>query len=238
MAMTEQDYAQQVQQQINAKRAQIIAYVQAHPFPADRPGSNDNLNRAFAEAAAANGIQLPRNYHIDAHTFQVKHNEDVGATINKIAAGTVGVLTGAAALSPLFGGGAAAGTATGAAQTAGPAVAAAGEATIPAGAAVGGDVGLATGATGAAAGAGSRGAAALREVAKHSDLASQILKTAVPGAAALIGHQVTQGNGAGQITPELRQLLTMAMQRAASQQPLFEAATKQAFMGLPTYARS
>jgi hypothetical protein len=43
--------------------------------------------------------------------------------------------------------------------------------------------------------------------------------------------------GAGSVPPEMQELLKMSMDRMRSQQPLFEAVSRQALAGLPTYAK-
>lgn len=65
----------------------------------------------------------------------------------------------------------------------------------------------------------------------------RLAQIAVPVATTAIGHQISQNQANAGIPPELRQLLTLAMQRMAQQQPLFEATTTQALRGLPTYAQ-
>lgn len=69
-----------------------------------------------------------------------------------------------------------------------------------------------------------------------------ILKYA-PVGAGLVQH-FASGNGpggdagqAGQVPPELSELLKTSMDRMRAQEPLFQAVTKQALAGLPTYAQ-
>lgn len=55
----------------------------------------------------------------------------------------------------------------------------------------------------------------------------------VPGLIA----RLTSGGADANVPPELRQLLAQSVQRQQYQNPLFQAASNQAFQGLPTYAR-
>lgn len=94
--------------------------------------------------------------------------------------------------------------------------------------AVGGGVGAGAGAAAAAGGGG---------------ILDTLLKLA-PVGAGLVGKLASGGFGGGnsgpggQMSPELQQLLQLSMQRMQSQEPLFQAVTKQALGGLPTYAKS
>lgn len=79
---------------------------------------------------------------------------------------------------------------------------------------------------------------------------SKILKAAIPASALIAGKALspapftpqmagTGGTGTSAAgSPELQQLLQEAVRRASSQGPLFDATTRQALAGLPTYAQS
>ena len=51
---------------------------------------------------------------------------------------------------------------------------------------------------------------------------------------AVVGKTLANNNGSNQLSPELQQLLAMALQRMTQQQPLFNAINAQAMAGLPT----
>jgi len=93
---------------------------------------------------------------------------------------------------------------------------------------------------GAVAGAGGAGAAGAAGAGSVPGWLETILKVA-PVGAGLVNHFAGQdGPGAGmagQMPPELSELLGLSMQRMRDQEPLFQAVTKQALAGLPNYAR-
>ena len=86
------------------------------------------------------------------------------------------------------------------------------------------------------------GAAAAGGVGAGGGLLETILKAA-PVGAGLVNKLASGGFGggetgpAGQMSPELQQLLQMSMKRMQAQEPLFQSVTKQALAGLPTYAQ-
>jgi hypothetical protein len=87
-------------------------------------------------------------------------------------------------------------------------------------------------AAGGAASAATGGAGADQGISKlHTALA--LLAGAGPG---LFARLTGGGSGSGSVPPELRDMLALAQQRTQYQNPLFEAATRQAFGGLPQYA--
>jgi hypothetical protein len=67
------------------------------------------------------------------------------------------------------------------------------------------------------------------------------LRPLIAAATGLGIHAATGGGSGtglpGNLPPQFSDLLALALQRAQSQQPLFQAATQQAYAGLPTYAK-
>lgn len=59
------------------------------------------------------------------------------------------------------------------------------------------------------------------------------LKKLAAGAVPAIAGRVASGGGGSQLTPELQQLLALAMKRMQDQEPLFQAINRQAMAGLP-----
>lgn len=91
-------------------------------------------------------------------------------------------------------------------------------------------------------GAGLTGAEAVTEAVtknKTADIVKKILAALVGagGAAAAGGAFGGGGNTAPTTSPELQQMLAIAMRRMAAQEPLFDAVNRQAYGGLPAYVK-
>ena len=68
----------------------------------------------------------------------------------------------------------------------------------------------------------------------------QILKIGIPAGLGLLARPhsgESGGNPMPSLPPELQRLLELSFQRMASQEPLFHAVTRQAYGGLPDYAK-
>jgi hypothetical protein len=184
---------------------------------------------AFFEAMAARGIRLPEDYN---WRFDPSLGTSVDITRDNffernkdwILPVAVGSVTGLGLAG--VGGGA---TGTASAMNLGPTLAGGGAVTPPAPPA-----GLTVPTTGAASG-GIGGALA--------SLPSW-LGPAITAATPVIGRAVMGGGpasgpttGAVGVPPELSELLQDAMRRMRSQEPLFQATTRQAFAGLPDYVK-
>jgi hypothetical protein len=94
--------------------------------------------------------------------------------------------------------------------------------------------------------AGSAGAGAAMEQAGAagggnwlSENYRDLLRVGAPLGAAAVGRAMSNGGGAGagSVPPEMQELLRMSMDRMRQQEPLFQAVSRQALAGLPTYAK-
>lgn len=194
------------------------------------------------------GIQLPDSFHID-EAGNLNQKSRTGAVLKGLAIGGGAALggLGLAGLGPLgfLGGGGAAAADAGASAI--PAMEGGGTlaANLGSASALPAAFGGAASAAPAVAGALNYippGAAAMEGAAGGSGLLGSLLKMA-PVGAGLVGKLASGGFGggnsgpAGQMSPELQQMLQLSLQRMNSQQPLFDAVNKQALAGLPTYAQ-
>jgi hypothetical protein len=198
--------------------------------------------QAVTQQLAQMGIHLPDSFHID----------DAGNVNQKSRAGTIGKIA-------AIGGGAAAamfgipGLFPGLLSGGGAAAAGAGAGAIPeleGGATLAANLGGAGALPALGAGAGAAGAGAAANYIPPGAAAAEgghnLLKTVLgmaPVGAGLVGKLASGGfgggdnNPAGQMSPELQQMLQLSLQRMNQQQPLFDAVSKQALAGLPDYAK-
>lgn len=221
-ALIDQDPAvRQAAQQMAGFHQQTGVYGTRNPLV----GPQAQWQAAVQAAKAKYGI--PEDFEISyeggrptvqARSWMDQHGKALSNTIIGVGAG----LTGAGAAGLFGGGGSAAGGGAMAAENVAPfsglpgAIPGAGAGALP------------------AVGAGALPAAG-------GGLLDTILKVA-PVGAGLVNKLATGGFGgdagpAGQMSPELQQLLELSMKRMQDQEPLFQSVTKQALAGLPTYAQ-
>ncbi len=232
-----------------------MGYYKAHPQALTDLVGKRIIGAALQKAGSPIGATVVEGIHVN-DGGHVSLGSDTGWLENAapwIALAAAGAVGGAGALGAFGGGSGTAGGAGTAASSAAPSGGLGGVSAAELGAQAGGEVGTAT--TGAfvpgavTAGAGGAASTLGSALTGGSGLASSILKLAAPALVAIAARPGgSSGNGPGGVPtggpggtpnypPELQQLLAESMKRVASQGPLFDAATRQALAGLPTYAK-